>query len=105
MPTTPTVLDLIIEAERRDRETPHAPIHPGEHLLEMVSNDNLDLAGLASELDMTHEHLIALLRGQMRFSRDAAMRISRRFETTAEFWLNLQARYDVDVDAQTNATA
>ncbi|WP_374653312.1 HigA family addiction module antitoxin [Dongia sp.] len=71
-------------------------IHPGEVLLEEFMrplNISADALGLA--LHVPADRILAIAKGRHAVSADTALRLSRYFGTTAEFWLNLQARYDL----------
>ena len=70
--------------------------HPGEILLEEFMRP-LDLSSnaLAKDLHIPANRISELIRGNRGVSGDTALRLSRYFGTTPEFWLNLQASYDL----------
>jgi antitoxin HigA-1 len=72
------------------------PIHPGEQLREefMVPLE-LSSNSLARALGVTPARINEIVRGRRGISADTALRLARFFGTSHQFWLNLQARYDV----------
>lgn len=74
------------------------PVHPGEVLKEefMVPH-GLTAAALGRALGVPANRISELLRGRRGVSGDTALRLARFFGTTPELWLNLQARYELDV--------
>lgn len=75
------------------------PIHPGEVLLE----EYLEPLGvtqhrLALAIGVPPRRINEIIHGKRRISADTALRLARYFGTTERFWLNLQGRYDVEVE-------
>jgi len=52
---------------------------------------------LARELRVPPQRISEIVQGRRNISADTALRLGRYFATTAEFWLNLQTRYDLQV--------
>ena len=75
-----------------------SPIHPGEVLLEDFMKP-LDLSQyrLAHDIGVTPIRISQIVNGQRSISVDTAMRLARYFSTSAEVWLRLQVRYDLEV--------
>ena len=72
------------------------PIHPGEQLLqEFMIPLELSSNGLARALDVTPARINEIVRGRRGISADTALRLARYFGTSHQFWLNLQANFDV----------
>jgi addiction module HigA family antidote len=72
------------------------PIHPGEHLLqEFMIPLQLSSNAVARALDVTPARINEIVRGRRGISADTALRLARFFGTSHQFWLNLQANYDV----------
>ena len=70
--------------------------HPGEVLLEeYIKPLRLTQAALAAELGISTNRLNELLRGKRGVTADTALRLARRFETSPEFWMNLQSLYEL----------
>lgn len=81
-----------------------APIHPGE-ILKMEFLDELDLSAyaLAKALAVPANRVTGILNGERSITADTALRLARFFGTTAEFWLNLQVHYDLEVTRRTES--
>jgi addiction module HigA family antidote len=72
------------------------PIHPGEQLLqEFMIPLELSSNALARALNVTPARINEIARGRRGISADTALRLARFFGTSHQFWLNLQANYDV----------
>ena len=72
-----------------------APIHPGEHLTEELSALGLSAAALARHLKVPTNRITQILNGHRAISGDTAVRLAHFFGTSAQFWMNLQALYEV----------
>jgi antitoxin HigA-1 len=70
-------------------------IHPGEHLAEELSLLNMSAAELARRLAVPTNRITQILNGTRSISGDTALRLGHFFGTSAGFWLNLQALYDL----------
>ncbi len=72
------------------------PIHPGEQLREeFMVPLGLSSNALARALGVTPARINEIVRGRRGISADTALRLARFFGTSHQFWLNLQANYDV----------
>lgn len=72
------------------------PTHPGEMLREDFLTDyQLTVAGLAGALGVSRQTVNELLRGRRSVSPEMALRLSRLFGNSAEFWLNAQRAVDL----------
>jgi len=70
--------------------------HPGEVLLEeYIKPLGLTQAALAAELKISANRLNELVRGKRGVTADTALRLARRFDTSPEFWMNLQSLYEL----------
>ena len=79
------------------RKTP--PIHPGEILREeFLSPLGVSQYRLAKETSVPPRGINEIVRGLRSVSADTALRLARYFGTSERFWLNLQARYDLEVE-------
>lgn len=79
---------------RRGRQ--RAPIHPGEILREEFLPDyHLSVSQLAGALGVSRQSVNELLRERRALSPNMAIRLSRLFGNSAEFWLNLQRSVDL----------
>jgi addiction module HigA family antidote len=75
------------------------PVHPGEILLEEFLKP-LDVSQyqLAKELNVPARRINEIVHGQRRITADTALRLARYFGTSERFWMNLQARYDLEIE-------
>jgi addiction module HigA family antidote len=75
------------------------PIHPGEILLEEFLNPlGISQYRLAKEISVSPRRINEIVHGQRSITADTALRLSRHFGTSDRFWLNLQTRYDLEVE-------
>ncbi|MBB4051144.1 addiction module HigA family antidote [Devosia subaequoris] len=75
-----------------------APIHPGEVLLEdFLKPMGLTQYALAKGLGVTQVRIGEIVHGKRAVSPDTALRLSRFFGTSPEFWMGMQATYDLEV--------
>jgi len=78
------------------------PVHPGEILRdEFLAALNLSVYELANGIKVTRSRVNDIVLGRRAIATDTAMRLGRYFGTSPEFWLNLQARHDLDVASRT----
>src|SRR5438477_9912619 len=76
-----------------------SPIHPGEVLHEeFLSPLGISQYRLAKELSVPPRRINEIVRGMRAVSADTALRLARYFGTSDRFWLNLQARYDLEIE-------
>ena len=75
-----------------------APIHPGEVLREdFLRPLGLSMNRLALDLHIPVTRIAEIVHERRSVTPDTAMRLGRYFNTSARFWLNLQAAYDLEV--------
>lgn len=73
-------------------------VHPGEILRDQFLEDfGLSINRLARDLRVPPTRISEIVNEARGISPDTAMRLARYFGTTAEFWMNLQSAYDLDV--------
>ncbi len=70
-------------------------IHPGEHLADAISGLGITAAQLARDIAVPANRVSGILRGRRAITADTALRLSRYFGTSAQFWMNLQQLYDL----------
>ena len=74
------------------------PIHPGEILREeFLAPLGISQYRLAKEIHVPARRINEIVLKKRGISADTALRLGRYFGTTAQFWSNLQARYDLEV--------
>jgi addiction module HigA family antidote len=82
------------------------PVHPGEILLtEFLEPLAVSQYQLAKAVDVPARRINEIVHGQRRISDDTALRLARYFGTSERFWMNLQARYDLEVEKDRLGTA
>jgi addiction module HigA family antidote len=82
-------------------DDPLAPVHPGEVLREeFLEPLALTPYALAAALRVPRTRLERLVREETAVTPDTALRLARYFGTTPEFWLGIQARYDIETVRQ-----
>jgi len=76
-----------------------APIHPGEILFEeFLKPLGISQYKLAKDINVPARRINEIVHGNRSISADTALRLSRYFKLSERFWLNLQARYDLEVE-------
>jgi antitoxin HigA-1 len=81
--------------------TAHAPIHPGEILLEeFLSPLGISQYRLARAIAVPPRRINEIVHGKCAISPDTALRLSRALGTSDRFWMNLQTRYNLDVQLE-----
>jgi addiction module HigA family antidote len=74
------------------------PIHPGEILLEeFLKPLDMSMNQLAIELRVPASRIHAIVEGGRSISADTALRLGHYFGISPEFWINLQATYDLRI--------
>lgn len=76
-----------------------APIHPGEILAEeFLGPLEVTQYRLAKDIAVPPRRVNEIVHGMRGITADTALRLARYFGTTERFWLNLQARYDLETE-------
>jgi addiction module HigA family antidote len=80
-------------------DTVMAPVHPGEILLEeFLAPLGVSQYQLAKEIGVPARRINEIVHGQRRISADTALRLARYLGTSERFFLNLQSRYDLEME-------
>jgi addiction module HigA family antidote len=75
-----------------------SPIHPGEILLtEFLEPMGISQYRLAKDIGVTPRRINEIVHGRRAITADTALRLGRFFNMEAQFWLNLQTHYDMEV--------
>jgi antitoxin HigA-1 len=69
-------------------------VHPGEILRDDLAGLRMDASTFATHIGVPPVAVTLILDGQRRISGRMALRLAQAFGTSAEYWLNLQRRYD-----------
>jgi antitoxin HigA-1 len=82
------------------------PIHPGKVLMqEYLEPLGITQHKLAVAIAVPPRRINEIVHGKRRISADTALRLARYFGTTERFWLNLQGRYDLEIERDRLAPA
>lgn len=77
-----------------------APIHPGEILAEeFLTPMAVSQYRLAKDIGVPPRRINEIVHGKRGISADTALRLGHYFGMTPQFWMNLQARYDLETEA------
>ena len=77
------------------------PIHPGEVLMhEYLEPLGVTQHALAVAIGVPPRRINEIVHGKRRISTDTALRLARYFATSERFWLNLQDRYDLEIESE-----
>ena len=80
-------------------------VHPGEILAEdFLSLLRISQYRLAKDIHVPARRINEIIQGKRAISADTALRLSKYFRNLPEFWLNLQARFDLDVQKEAIAS-
>ena len=70
-------------------------IHPGEHLADALDALGVTPAALARAIRVPSNRVTGILHGRRAITADTALRLGRYFNTSANFWMNLQQLYEL----------
>src|SRR3989449_8745949 len=84
----------------RERHMARLAIHPGEQLAEELKALDMSAAELARQLKVPTNRVTGILNARRAVTGDTALRLGHFFGTSPQFWLNLQALYDLRVAEQ-----
>jgi addiction module HigA family antidote len=80
-----------------------APVHPGEILLEEFLRPlGISQNKLGRDLGVPAQRINEIVRGLRAITVDTALRLAKYFQTTPQFWLNLQLHYDLEMARETH---
>ena len=97
MPTT-SAARTTTDSIPRDASQPGPAIHPGEVLLEEFLRPlEMTQAAAARALGMSTVRVNELVRGKRGVTADTALRLAQLFKTTPQFWMHMQANFDLNV--------
>ena len=75
------------------------PIHPGEILMEeFLRPMDISQYRLAKDINVPARRINEIVHGKRSISPDTALRLSKYFGLSERFWINLQARYDLEIE-------
>ncbi|MBK9166482.1 MAG: HigA family addiction module antidote protein [Bryobacterales bacterium] len=73
------------------------PIHPGEILADELGEIGLTAKKLADVIEVPPNRLYQILAGKRNMTADTSLRLAQYFGTSADFWMNLQSAYELDL--------
>ena len=81
------------------------PIHPGEILADELEEIGLTAKRLADVIEVPPNRLYQLLSGKRNVTADTALRLAQYFGMSADFWMNLQSAYELDLAREQSGKA
>ena len=81
------------------------PIHPGEILADELEETGLSAKKLADMIDVPPNRLYQIIAGKRSMTADTALRLGQYFGMAADFWMNLQTAYELDLARRQNGKA
>ncbi|MCC6178172.1 MAG: HigA family addiction module antidote protein [Chloroflexi bacterium] len=95
---TPSAARTTTDSIPRDASQPGPAVHPGEILLEeFLKPLQMTQVAAAKVLGMSNVRLNELVRGKRGVTADTALRLAQHFRTTPQFWMHMQANFDLKV--------
>ena len=77
------------------------PIHPGEILNDLyLAPLEMSAGALAGKLNVPRTRVERIVAGRVGITSDTALRLAKFFDTTPEFWMNLQTAYELKIEAE-----
>jgi antitoxin HigA-1 len=73
------------------------PIHPGEILADELNELEITPTELSRQIAVPPNRISQIIQGKRAITGDTALRLGHWFQTSAQFWLNLQSAYDLRV--------
>jgi addiction module HigA family antidote len=99
------MLKLLTTTNERKSAMARTPIHPGEILADELEEIGLTAKKLATVIDVPPNRLYQLIAGKRSMTADTALRLGQYFGMAADFWMNLQTAYELDLARQENGKA
>src|SRR4030081_3688505 len=90
-------LRLLTITKRQEKTMARTPIHPGEILADELDEIGLSAKKLADVIEVPPNRLYQILSGKRNVTADTALRLSRYFGMSPDFWMNLQSAYELDL--------
>jgi len=72
------------------------PVHPGEILKETLEDLGMSMNRLAQALHVPANRISGIVAGQRAITGETALRLARYFNTTAGYWIGMQAQFDLE---------
>jgi addiction module HigA family antidote len=81
------------------------PIHPGEILADELTEIDISAAELARLIEVPATRVSQIIAGKRAITADTALRLAQYFGMSADFWMNLQKTYELDLARQQTGEA
>src|SRR5438105_10731011 len=94
---TPITWKWITTRKRDMRTKKLEPIHPGEHLADILKEAGISAHALALRLRVPANRITMMIHGKRSITAETALRLAQYFRTSPEFWMNFQSKYDLAV--------
>src|SRR5260370_9800157 len=91
---------LITTKARKEKTMARTPIPPGEILADELEEIGLSAKKLADVIEVPPNRLYQVLAGKRNVTADTALRLAQYFGMSADFWMNLQSAYELDLARQ-----
>ncbi|MBI5017978.1 MAG: HigA family addiction module antidote protein [Deltaproteobacteria bacterium] len=75
------------------------PVHPGHYLRELLDELEISQYRLAKAIDVPAMRISHIVHGRRPVTAEMALRLGLYFSQSPQYWMNLQARYDLDTAA------
>ena len=92
-----SIQPIVPQPRKRTPMTVLDPVHPGEDLAEYLEEYGISRRQFAKAIGVSPARVNRILNRRSPITADIALRLGRAFYTTAEFWMNLQQRYDLEI--------
>lgn len=73
------------------------PIHPGDYLAEILEELHISQASFARTIGVSPMRISLVIQGKRPVTAELALLFAKAFEQTPQYWLNLQAGYDIKI--------
>ena len=73
------------------------PVHPGKILRDILQDAGISANAAALDMRIPSNRLTEIINGRRSISADTSLRLGRFFGNSAQFWMNLQSNYDLDL--------
>jgi addiction module HigA family antidote len=88
--------EMLKTSKSRNTTNKLPPVHPGEILRETLGDLGISMNRLSKEIHVPANRISSIVAGQRAITGETALRLARYLGTTPEYWLNMQARYDLE---------
>jgi addiction module HigA family antidote len=89
-------MDMPKMSKSRNTTAKLPPVHPGEILKETLGDLGLSMNRLSQDIHVPPNRIGSIVAGRRAITGETALRLARYLGTTPEYWLNMQARFDLE---------